>query len=297
MMIDETEVRSRLAEFVAVEPPFGPSLPQLLATARKDRRRRTALATVAGTVLAVAASAGLAHAYEGLVTDGTGATAPASGGQAHHQARAGGGRPATASSDIPAALRAVVAEQAPDFSKETAMQASTWEAYTYGPGGDPGPPVLPASQYDSATSWTAVFELSDGTGRLLFELDHLPPDKPATIFGADCGPYPNGDCSQSSLPDGRGVVESYSANQLRQGGGFLTDHAVQVVDGSYRVMVTEEITDATTPNAHQDYRLTPQQLRSLASDRSLVFPEPDPLPTLPSWERCLYSSDPPPSCP
>lgn len=91
---------------------------------------------------------------------------------------------------------------------------------------------------------------------------------------------------------------NYAISQPHPDGTFTAFHSVQVVDGDYRVVVTETVTDAATPDGHQDYPLDSEGLLSMASDRSLVFPEPDPLPPLPSWERCLYGeADVPSSCP
>lgn len=299
-MTDESELRERLAVYVADEPGLRLSLAHLIAQGRRDGRRRRALAVGVSAAATVVVGAASTYAFEAVSGshDGGGQLAPSATGRigshaTHHQAPT-----LTASADIPLAIRAVVADYAPSFSTEKAMVASTWRAYDPGPGSYSNPPPLSSRQYDKATSWVADFQNKNGTHWLQFELDHLPPDKPAAIFDASCAGYPKGDCQQHNLADGRLVVESYSANRKRQAsGGFLTLHTVQVVDGDYRVVMTETVTDASSPDPHQDYELSPQTLRSVASDQRLVFPKPSPLPPLPSWERCLYSLNPPAACP
>lgn len=298
-MIGESELRERFAAYVADEPGLRLSLPHLIARGRRDRRRHRALAVGASAAATVVVGTAAAYALEAVSSSdgGGGQLAPSATGRTtssgtHRQAQT-----LTASADIPASIRAVMADYAPGFSTEKAMVASTWEAYDPGPSGFGQPPALSSNNYDEATSWVASFELQDGTSRLLFELDHLPPDKPPTIFDASCAPYAKGDCEQHTLADGRRVVESYSANRQRQPGGFLTDHMVQVVDGDFRVLVTETVTDASSADPHQDYELSPQDLLAIASDQRLAFPKPEPLPSLPSWELCLYGSAPPAACP
>ncbi len=301
-MTDESELRRRLAAYVADEPGLGLSMTDIISRGRRDRRRQRVLAVGAGAAATIVVGAS-ACAFE-AVSDNAGSgqivpSAPArsTGHDSHPRQTHGPAQTVTASADIPAAIRAVVADDAPGFSTETAMVASTWQAYDPRSNRSGQPPSLSPNQYEEATSWVALLELPNGTSRLMFELDHLPPDKPAGIFDASCSSYAKGECEQRTLADGRRVVETYSANTLRQGDGFLTDHTIDVVNGDYRVLVTETVTDASSTDPHQQYELSPQDLLAMASDQRLVFPEPSPLPPLPSWERCLYGSNPPPDCP
>lgn len=308
-MTEESKLRERLADYIADEPVLGLSLTDIIARGSRDRRRHRALAvgaSVAATVVVGAASTYALEAVPGSDA-GDGQLTPAATGRPSHQSETGpqpghgAHRPAqtlTASAEIPAAIRAVVADYAPSFSTEKAVVASTWQAYDPGPGSSGQPPSLSPNEYDEATSWVAVFQNSDGTNWLTSELDHLPPDKPAGIFDASCAAYAKGDCEQHTLADGRRVVESYSANRLRQASGsFWTFHVIDVRKGDYRVSVTETVTDASSADPHQDYELSSQELLAIASDQRLAFAKPEPLPPLPSWELCLYGSEPPAACP
>lgn len=281
-MTDDNDIARLLQRHVGDEPPLGITARSVTAAGRRSARRRRALG-VGGVVAAVTLVVGGSVVLQPGSTGWDGTPNPDPDNSVDPVDRAEAAEPAlTPPDEMPGVIRGFAREYLGPDAEEERLEVSTWENYSSrGDYGD-GPPQLDPADYAQATKFGGRCRV-DGFHALDLGGTYEPPDLPEGMWTRTCsGRDRYGTCATRQLPDSRQVLGSTRT----VGPAVLGDEAwakkqyVVVWDGNLVTVAQESLYDVTDDGFDLDYLLV------IASDPSLAFPEPDPLPPLPSWQLC-----------
>lgn len=262
-MTPQTDLRTRLANYVEGPPALAFDSGDLVSQGRSGvRRRRALVASMAAAAVVVSLSSALAL----RANDDPDSSGPATERKDATTAFT------TPSEEMPDMLDAVAQDYLPGYER-TELRGVTWahsdvyyNGYTF-----PPEDVVDESRYDEATDWQVRYT-KDGT-EVSWSVSYGAPDI-NPLDPSQCPGPPEEPCSVDRLPGGITVLTQKPTQQTGNSVWVRFDNQPRFV-----IVVTSE-----------SLTFDQETMRRIALDERLRFRIPEKLPGLPSYWECISAA-------